>query len=121
MNQNDNLDTHSDEIDLRHIILPVWKGRKQILLIATICGILGGILGFLTPETYTATSTFLPQTSQAGGVGGNLGGLAALAGVNLSTGGGSGGEILPSLYATVVASSPFQKRILDSKIIVNGN
>ena len=118
LNQNQN----SDEIDLKEIILPLWRARKQILLIATICGILGGVVGFLTPETYTATSTFLPQTSQAGGgLSGSLGGLASLAGINLSTGAGGGGEIAPSLYATVLASSPFQKRILDSKIWLEGN
>lgn len=107
-----------DEIDLKDLIIPIWKARKQILLISLIFAVLGGILGFLTPATYTASSTFLPQTSQAGGGGSSLGGLAALAGINLSTGSG-GGEIAPSLYATVMASSPFQKRILDSKINVN--
>ena len=117
-----NQDQNSDEIDLRDLILPLWKARKQILTIATICGILGGIFGFLAPATYTATSKFLPQTSQAGGgLSGSLGGLASLAGINLSTGAGGGGEISSSLYATVLASSPFQKRILDSKISVNGD
>ena len=111
-----------DEIDLQDLILPLWKARKQILLIATICGILGGIIGFLTPATYTASSTFLPQTAQAGGgLSGSLGGLASLAGINLSTGAAVGGEIPPSMYATVLASEPFRKRILDAKIWVNGD
>jgi uncharacterized protein involved in exopolysaccharide biosynthesis len=110
-----------DEIDLRDIILPLWKSRMQILTTAIIFAIIGGIIGFLTPATYTASSTFLPQTAQAGGgLSGNLGGLASLAGINLSAGAGGGGEISPSLYATVLGSSPFQKRILDSKIIVDG-
>ena len=121
MNQNDNLDTQSDEIDLRDIILPLWKSRKQILFIATIFGILGGIVGFLTPVTFTATSKFMPQTAQTGVAGGSFGGLAALAGINLSSGAEGGGEISPSLYSTVLASSPFQKRILDSKININGD
>lgn len=110
------------EIDLRDIILPLWKARKQIITTAIIFTIVGGIIGFLTPATYTASSTFLPQTSQAGGgLSGSLGGLASLAGINLSTGAGGGGEIAPSLYATVLASSPFQKRILDSRINVDGD
>jgi uncharacterized protein involved in exopolysaccharide biosynthesis len=114
-------DQNSDEIDLRDLILPLWKARKQILTTAIIFTIFGGIIGFLTPETYTASSTFLPQTSQVGGsLSGSLGGLASLAGINLSSG-ASGGDISPSLYATVLASSPFQKRILDSKIRVNGD
>ena len=117
-----NQDQNSDEIDLKDLILPLWKARKQILSTAFIFAVLGGILGFLTPATYTASSTFLPQTAQAsGGLSGSLGGLASLAGINLSTGAGGGGEIAPSLYPTVLASSPFQKRILDSKISVAGN
>jgi capsular polysaccharide biosynthesis protein len=111
-----------DEIDLKDLIIPIWIARKQILTIATICGIIGGIVGFLTPATYTASSTFLPQTSQSGGgLSGSLGGLASLAGINLSTGAGGGGEIPPSMYATVLGSQPFRKRILDAKIVVNGD
>ena len=116
-----NQDQNSDEIDLRDLILPIWKARKQILAIATICGILGGIIGFLTPATYTASSTFLPQTSQSGGgLAGSLGGLASLAGINLDAP-MSGGDIPPSMYATVLASEPFRKRILDAKIWVKGD
>jgi len=33
----------------------------------------------------------------------------------------SGGDIPPSMYATVLASEPFRKRILDAKIWVNGD
>ena len=117
-----NQDQNSDEIDLKDLIIPIWKARKQILLIATICGILGGIVGFLTPPTYTASSTFLPQTSQAGGgLSGSLGGLASLAGINLSTGSTGGGEIPPTMYAKVLASEPFKKRLLDATIWVDGD
>jgi len=118
LNQGQN----SDEIDLKDLILPIWRSRKQILTTAIIFAIIGGIIGFLTPATYTASSTFLPQTSQAGGgLSGSLGGLASLAGINLSTGAGAGGEIPPSMYATVLGSQPFRKRILDAKIVVNGD
>jgi uncharacterized protein involved in exopolysaccharide biosynthesis len=109
-----------DEIDLKDLILPLWKARKQILTIATICGILGGIIGFLTPATYTASSIFLPQTTQSVGAGASLGGLAALAGINLNSP-MSGGDIPPSMYATVLVSEPFRKRILDANIWVNGD
>ncbi len=111
-----------DEIDLKDLILPLWKARKQILTIATLCGILGGIIGFLTPATYTASSTFLPQTAQAGGgLSGSLGGLASLAGINLSTGSTGGGEIPPTMYAKVLASEPFRNRLLDATIWVDGD
>ena len=117
-----NQDQNSDEIDLKDLIIPIWKARKQILTTAFIFAIIGGIIGFLTPATYTASSTFLPQTSQAGGgLSGSLGGLASLAGINLNTGAASGGEIPPSMYATVLASEPFRKRILDATIWVEGD
>ena len=110
-----------DEIDIRDLILPIWKARKQILTTALIFAVLGGIIGFLTPVTYTASSTFLPQTSQAGGgLSGSLGGLASLAGINLNAP-MSGGEIPPSMYAKVLGSEPFRKRVLDAKIWVNGD
>jgi uncharacterized protein involved in exopolysaccharide biosynthesis len=110
-----------DEIDLKDLILPLWKARKQILTTAIIFSIIGGIIGFLTPATYTANSTFLPQTAQAGGgLSGSLGGLASLAGINLNAP-MAGGEIPPTMYAKVLGSEPFRKRILDSKIWVNGD
>jgi uncharacterized protein involved in exopolysaccharide biosynthesis len=116
-----NQDQNSDEIDLKDLILPLWKARKQILSTAIIFAVIGGIIGFLTPATYTASSTFLPQTAQAGGgLSGSLGGLASLAGINLNSP-ISGGDIPPSMYATVLASEPFRKRILDAKIWFNGD
>jgi len=114
-------DQNSDEIDLKDLILPIWKARKQIFTTAIIFAIIGGVIGFLTPATYTANSTFLPQTSQEiGGLSGSLGGLASLAGINLNSP-MAGGDIPPSMYATVLASEPFRKRILDTKIWINGD
>jgi uncharacterized protein involved in exopolysaccharide biosynthesis len=116
-----NQDQNSDEIDLKDLVIPIWKSRKQILTTAIIFAIIGGIIGFLTPATYTASSTFLPQTSQVGGgLSGSLGGLASLAGINLNAP-MSGGDIPPSMYATVLGSQPFKQRILDAKIGVNGD
>lgn len=115
-----NQDQNSEEIDLRDLILPLWSARKQIILTAIVFAVLGGIIGFLTPPTYTASSTFLPQTTQSGGAGASLGGLAALAGINLNAP-MAGGDIPSSMYATVVASDPFRSRILDAKIWANGD
>jgi uncharacterized protein involved in exopolysaccharide biosynthesis len=110
-----------DEIDLKDLIIPIWKARKQILSTAIIFAIIGGIIGFLTPATYTASSTFLPQTAQAGGgLSGSLGGLASLAGINLNAP-MAGGEIPPTMYAKVLGSEPFRKRVLDAKIWVDGD
>jgi hypothetical protein len=115
-----NQDQSSGEIDLRDLFITLWVARKQILIIAFIFAFIGGLEGFLIQPTYTASSTFLPQTTQAGGAASSLGGLAALAGINLNET-MSGGDIPPSMYATVLASEPFRKSILDGKILINGD
>jgi uncharacterized protein involved in exopolysaccharide biosynthesis len=120
MNQDIDLNPSSDEEDLRFLLIPLWIERKKILVIAIAFGVLGGIMGFMTPATFTASSTFLPQTTQVGGTSASLGGLAALAGINLNTP-MAGGDIPPAMYVKVLASEPFRKRILDAKIWVNGD
>jgi capsular polysaccharide biosynthesis protein len=110
-----------DEINLKGLILPLWKARKQILITSLIFAVLGGIIAFMTPATYTASSTFLPQTSQAsGGLSGSLGGLASIAGINLNAS-MAGGDIPPSMYSKLLASEPFRKRILDGTIWIDGD
>lgn len=120
MNQNDNLNTKNNEIDLINFIIPLWLARKKIFITALIFAMFGGIIGFLIPQTYMASSIFLPQTNQSSGATSSLGGLAALAGVNLNTP-MAGGDIPSSMYSTILASEPFRKRILDSKIWINSD
>jgi hypothetical protein len=108
-----------DKIDLKDLVIPMWNARRLILSIALLGAVLGWVYGFLTPETYTSKSIFLPQTSQSGSAFGSLGGLASLAGINLNSGAGADGEISPTLFATIITSSPFQKQILDSKLFLS--
>lgn len=104
----------NDEIDVRELIIPIWKAKKIILLCALGFAFLGGVLGILSPPKYKATSVFLPQNSENGS-GNNLSGLAALAGINLNAS-SSGGEISPVLYGKIIVSEPFKSKVLDSKI-----
>jgi uncharacterized protein involved in exopolysaccharide biosynthesis len=108
-----------DEIDIRELILPLWQNRFKILKAASLTALIGLIIGFMTPTTYTATSTFIPQTAEAGG-GSNLGGLAALAGINLNSG-GSGADIPSTLYPKVLSSAPFKAALLDAYIHLDGD
>lgn len=111
-----NQDQNSDKIDLLDLILPLWKARKQILFTSLIFAVMGCTIGFLTPATYTASSTFLPQTTQSISGGGNFGGLAALAGINLGSP-NIGGDIPPSMFPKLLSSEPFRQEIIDSKIL----
>jgi len=109
-----------DEIDIREFILSLWQNRFRILKVAALTGLIGLVIGVMTPTTYTASSTFVPQSAESGGASSNLGGLAALAGINLSAG-GNGADIPPTLYPKVLASAPFKSALLDASLVVEGD
>ncbi|EOX4462057.1 Wzz/FepE/Etk N-terminal domain-containing protein [Vibrio alginolyticus] len=76
-----------DEIDLRELFRALWKG-KWIILATTFLFVVGSVLYALSlPNIYKADALLAPAESSNGGglskMAGQLGGLAALAGVNL--------------------------------------
>ncbi|EJG1636729.1 Wzz/FepE/Etk N-terminal domain-containing protein [Vibrio alginolyticus] len=80
----------SDEIDLREIFKALWKG-KWIIIITTFVFAVGSVLYALSlPNIYKADALLAPAESSNGGglskMAGQLGGLAALAGVNIGNG-----------------------------------
>jgi hypothetical protein len=102
-----------DEIDLLELAKTVWDKKRLLLSIVVVFAIIGILIALISQNEFTAESTFVPQTSEQGKVGGNLGGLASLAGINL--GGLSGGsEIPPSLYPKIISSVSFKKDLLNA-------
>ncbi|EID0729997.1 TPA: LPS O-antigen length regulator [Vibrio parahaemolyticus] len=76
-----------DEIDLRELFKALWKG-KWIIIATTFAFAVGSVLYALSlPNIYKADALLAPSESSNGGglskMAGQLGGLAALAGVNL--------------------------------------
>ncbi|CAE6881417.1 Wzz/FepE/Etk N-terminal domain-containing protein [Vibrio sp. B1FLJ16] len=76
-----------DEIDLRALFGALWKG-KWIIITTTFLFAVGSVLYALSlPNIYKADALLAPAESSGGGglskMAGQLGGLAALAGVNL--------------------------------------
>lgn len=79
-----------DEIDLRELFGALWKG-KWIIIATTFVFAVGAVLYALSlPNIYKADALLAPAESSNGGglskMAGQLGGLAALAGVNLGAG-----------------------------------
>ncbi|WP_462056920.1 Wzz/FepE/Etk N-terminal domain-containing protein [Vibrio parahaemolyticus] len=79
-----------DEIDLRELFKALWKG-KWIIVVATFIFAIGSVLYSLSlPDIYKSDALLAPAESSNGGslskMVGQLGGLAALAGVNLGGG-----------------------------------
>jgi len=111
--------SNSDEIDLLELAKTAWDKKRLIVLTVVVFAVIGVLVALLLQNEYTAGSTFVPQTSEQGKVGGNLGGLASLAGINL--GGLSGGsEIPPSLYPKIVSSVNFRKDLLNGSLNIKG-
>jgi uncharacterized protein involved in exopolysaccharide biosynthesis len=111
---------NNDEIDLLELAKTVWNKKRLLVSIVVVFAILGVLVALVSQNEYTAGSTFVPQTSEQGKVGGNLGGLASLAGINL--GGLSGGsEVPPSLYPKIVSSVNFRKDLLNARLNIQGN
>ncbi|MGR2962881.1 Wzz/FepE/Etk N-terminal domain-containing protein [Vibrio vulnificus] len=79
-----------DEIDLRELFKALWKG-KWIIIATTFVFAIGSVLYALSlPNIYKSDALLAPAESSGGGglskMAGQLGGLAALAGVNLGAG-----------------------------------
>ena len=105
-----------DEIDLIAIAKTLWEGRKTIVKTTLIFMGIGLFVAIFSEKEYTASTTFVPQTSDSK-IGGNLGGLASLAGINLG-GMNSGSEISPSLYPQIINSIPFQLEMLQTPLTI---
>ena len=82
---------NSDEISLIDLILILWKGKYIIAACTVIATVLGVIYALTATEIFSTSTTFILKTKGSGG-GGNLGQLAAMAGLNM----GSNNNVDPS-------------------------
>jgi uncharacterized protein involved in exopolysaccharide biosynthesis len=92
-NQNQIAPVYDDEIDLKELFSVLWAGKKLIIAITGVFAVISVIYALSVPNQYKASALLAPAQQQSGGLSGalgDLGGLAALAGVNI--GGGESGE-----------------------------
>jgi uncharacterized protein involved in exopolysaccharide biosynthesis len=111
MEQNNNTSPErpiikDDEIDLIALAHTIWDRRRIIYYSVAVALIIGLMVALFSPEKYSASATILPQTEGESDLGG-LGGLASMAGINLSSVMGGGTGIQPELYPRVIQSYPF--------------
>ncbi|EKO3861105.1 lipopolysaccharide biosynthesis protein [Vibrio harveyi] len=78
-----------DEIDLRELFKALWKGKWIVIATTFIFAVSSVLYAMSLPNVYKADALLAPAESSGGGglskMAGQLGGLAALAGVNLGT------------------------------------
>lgn len=116
--QNTNLQKEDDEIDLIALAKTGWEGRKTVIKTVLIFMAIGLFIAIFSPKEFTASTTMVPA-SDSKKIGGNLSGLASLAGINLGSMGGEGG-ISPTLYPQIVNSIPFQLEMLQTPLTIDG-
>ncbi|MDG1823462.1 MAG: GNVR domain-containing protein [Flavobacteriaceae bacterium] len=105
-----------DEIDLVALLKTVFLARRFVIKTTISFAFLGVILAVVSPTKYTASSTFVPQLSE-GQTNSPLGGLASLAGINLSSiMGNQPQDISPSLYPQIAESIPYRLALLEAKV-----
>ena len=106
-----------DQIDIISLISKVWAGRKFIIKSAVIASIIGVLIAISTPNTYTASSMFTPNTSSSSSGGSSgLKGLASLAGINIGSSMEGAKEISPMLYGKILESYTFKKELLETPL-----
>lgn len=81
-----------DEIDLRELFAALWRGKWWIVASTLVGAGIAVIFALSLPNIYRSEALLAPSTEQQGGglaaMAAQFGGLASLAGVNLSGGGG---------------------------------
>ena len=103
-----------DSIDLIALLKSLWTSRMLILKSAGLAVVLGVLVALFSPEKFTASTVFVPQSS-APKTSSGLSGLASLAGISIPSG-ASGGEISPMLYPEIMTSIPMKRKILSVEI-----
>jgi LPS O-antigen subunit length determinant protein (WzzB/FepE family) len=115
----ENNEIQEDEIDLIALAKKIWEGRKTVIKITLIFMGIGLFVAIFSKKQYTASTTFVPQTSEGLKIGGNLSGLAAMAGINLGSIGGDAG-ISADLYPQIIESIAFRKELLQTPLTIEG-
>ena len=108
MNNIPSLYELEDGIDIMEYIVMLWKHRKMIILWCCLGAVLGLVVGFSLPKTYSAGATLAPEMEQRMGSG--VSSIASMMGVNVNN---SLDAISYEMYPDVVHSTPFIMELFD--------
>ena len=89
------------------LVSKLWKKRMMIIKWCVVGAVIGLVVGFSIPKTYSASVTLAPETQQKSS---NLSGMASMLGVNLSN---SVDAISVDMFPDVVHSTPFIVDLFD--------
>lgn len=108
-----------EEIDILALLKIWWERKRFVTWTLIIFTAMGLFVAIFTENEFSAKTTIVPQSADSQrNLGSGLGGLAALAGINLN--GGVGSDINIELYPKIIASIPFQKAMMETPLDVVG-
>jgi uncharacterized protein involved in exopolysaccharide biosynthesis len=100
-----------DEINLTELFSAIWQGKWVIVTITFVFMVVSVFYTLSLPNIYKSEALLAPVSEQGGlKIPGQLGGLAALAGVNL---GGMGGGDKTGLAMEIIRSREFLSRFIE--------
>ena len=102
---------NNDEIDLRELWDILWQGKWLIVGVTFLFAVIGVVYALSLPNMYTSEGVYAPaQNQSSSSLGGQFGGLAAIAGINL--GGGESSDVDQAM--ALVVSWPFLENIVNA-------
>ena len=104
-----------DEIDIMALVKRLWEKKAFVIKVTCIFAVLGVIVAITSPKEYTASCVVVPETKGGAFSGGSLGGLAAMAGINLGASGG-GEMISPLMYDKLIKNIDLRKELMQTPI-----
>ena len=88
--QNQSPVTNDDDIDLRELFRILWAGKWLICGITFVAAVIAVVVALMLPNIYRAEALLAPNDQEGAGglsaLAAQYGGLASLAGINLSSG-----------------------------------
>lgn len=108
-------DSNKDTIDLIGILKLLWGKRKRLILNCFYAGVLAIVIAYSIPKEYTSEVIVAPEFASSTSLGGSIGSLASLAGVNLDLSDG-GDALYPELYPQLVESTPFLCELMSMQV-----
>lgn len=117
--ENNNLQQQNqfqeEEIDIMALVKRLWEKKSFIIKVTCIFAVIGVFVAIFTPKEYTASCVVVPETKGGAFSASSLGGLAAMAGINL--GSSSGGEMLsPAMYDKLLKNINLRKELMQTPI-----
>jgi hypothetical protein len=92
MNNNNNNNNYDDDVvDLRELFNVIWEKKHYVVVVTSIFALISILYALRLPNIYQSEALMMPLEENGGmsGITSQLGGMASLAGISLSSDGGS--------------------------------